>query len=422
HMEAGTVEPISATGEHGAGLVPRAPEVLDHFVAAFNGGFQTQHGEFGMAADGIEYLPPKPYAATVVELRDGSNGFGAWPDSARVPKDIVAFRQNLTALVENGKFNPWGRTWWGGAPPGWPDRIHTARSAICLTVEGFVGYFYSGSISAQDLAKSMLMARCSFGIHLDMNMGHAGFEFYNVAPEAHLAPLGRPLQSDWEAQGQVPEMPGYAFRARRMIRGMGHMLFPRYIHREARDFFYLTSRSILPGAPAKTASSSPDPGPGEGAWTTHGLPQHGFPYALATTWLHGDARRPKLKLELLRADPHTMDPAQAADTKAPTVLSIASAPRGPLTLWWSGGLFAIGSGLPHDGENTAIALAEGFAVGAPQAAAARIGIGVEDIDGMLLSVELPAGASSDAPTAVAMDALLERLGCTRRMLLPEGDR
>ena len=44
-------------------------------------------------------------------------------------------------------------------------------------------------------------------------------------------------------------MPGYVFRARRMIRGMGHMLFPRYIQREARDFFYLTSRAILPGAP-----------------------------------------------------------------------------------------------------------------------------------------------------------------------------
>ena len=125
HMEAGTVEPISATGEHGSGLIPRVPEVMEHVVAAFNGGFQAQHGEYGMQANGIEYLPPKPYAATVVELRDGSNGFGAWPDSAAVPDDVIGMRQNLTALVENGKFNPWGRTWWGGAPPGWPDQIHT---------------------------------------------------------------------------------------------------------------------------------------------------------------------------------------------------------------------------------------------------------------------------------------------------------
>ncbi len=38
HMEAGTVEPISATGEHGSGMIPRTPEVMEHVVAACNGG------------------------------------------------------------------------------------------------------------------------------------------------------------------------------------------------------------------------------------------------------------------------------------------------------------------------------------------------------------------------------------------------
>ncbi len=292
HMEAGTVEPISANGEHGSGMIPRVPEVMGHVVAAFNGGFQAQHGEYGMQANGIEYLPPKPYGATVVELRDGSNAFGAWPASAAVPDDVIGMRQNLTALVQDGKFNPWGRTWWGGAPPGWPDQIHTARSAICLTREGFSGYFYSSSISAEDLAQAMLAARCSFGIHLDMNVGHAGFEFYDVAPEGQLAPMSRPMQGDWEAQGKVPDMAGYGFRARRMIRGMGHMLFPRYIQREARDFFYLTSRSILPGSPVAPAGSTVPPDPGEGQWRTRGLPQHGFPYAVATTWVRAGRARP----------------------------------------------------------------------------------------------------------------------------------
>ena len=50
----------------------------------------------------------------------------------------------------------------------------------------------------------MLDARCAYGIHLDMNPGHAGFEFYDVAPEGKLAPLGRPMQNDWEAEGKVP--------------------------------------------------------------------------------------------------------------------------------------------------------------------------------------------------------------------------
>ncbi len=422
HMEAGTVEPTSATGEHGPGMVPRAPEVLKHLVAGFNGGFQALHGEYGMDANGIEYLPPKPYAATVVELRDGSNGFGAWPSSAPVPDDVVAFRQNLTALVQDGRFNPWGRTWWGGTPPGWPDQVHSARSAICLTREGFVGYFYGTSIAADDLAQGMLAARCSFGIHLDMNPGHAGFEFYDVAPAGQLAPLGRPLQSDWEAEGKVPDMAGYVFRARRMIRGMGHMLFPRYIQREARDFFYLTSRAILPGARAPTAASAPEPD--EGTWRTKGLPQHGFPYALATTWVRPDARRPDLRVRIVRADPRTMRPAApteagAGEPAAPTVLSLIAPVRGELSLWWSDGSFAIAPSAP---ARDATLLAAGHGAADAAATTARAEVGVEDEDGMLVWVELPADARADASTAVAMDTLLERLGCSGRMALPGAAR
>jgi hypothetical protein len=418
HMEAGTVEPISATGEHGSGMIPRTPEVMEHVVAAFNGGFQAQHGEYGMQADGIEYLPPKPYAATVVEYRDGTNGFGAWPAAAPVPDDVLGMRQNLTALVQNGKFNPWGRTWWGGAPPGWPDQVHTARSAVCLTQEGFAGYFYSSSISAEDLAQAMLTARCAFGIHLDMNVGHAGFEFYDVAPEGRLGPLGRPLQNDWEATGKVPDMPGYVFRGRRMIRGMGHMLFPRYIQREARDFFYLTSRSILPGAPI-----APDPtvatarDPDEGRWHTKGLPQHGFPYAIATTWV----RAANLKLRIVRADPRALRPDVALGTGSGGKLTILSlvAPAAPTrasrTLWWHAGLFAIDATSP---AKEATAMLGGCSTAAPCAASAGASVGIADEDGMLVWVELPPGTHPTEATGAAMDALLTRLGCSARMAVP----
>jgi hypothetical protein len=394
-------------------MIPRVPEVMGHVVAAFNGGFQAQHGEYGMQANGIMYLPPKPYAATVVELRDGSNGFGAWPNAPDVPPEVIGFRQNLTALVQDGRFNPWGRTWWGGAPPGWPDQVHTARSALCMTREGFSGYFYSASISPEDLAQAMLAARCAFGIHLDMNVGHAGFEFYDVAREGELAPMGRPLQGDWEAQGKVPDMPGYVFRGRRMIRGMGHMLFPRYIQRESRDFFYLTSRTILPGAPIPPASGAREREPDEGQWRTRGLPQHGFPYAVATAWVH---ERPGLKLRVVRADPRTMHPASPGEEA--TVLSLVApgAPaRAPRSLWWRDGLFAVGAAAPGPGAQ---ALLGGCSTTDACAASARAGVGVEDEDGMLLWVELPPDARPDAGTAAAIDSLLARLGCSSRMAVP----
>ena len=420
HTEAGTVEPIGPSGEHGPGLVPRTPEVMKHLVAGFNGGFQPQHGEYGMQANGIEYLPPKPYAATVVELRDGSNGFGAWPppESADLPLlgEIVAMRQNLTALVQNGRFNPWGRTWWGGTPPGWPDQIHSTRSAICLTGEGFIGYFYSTSISADDLAQAMLDARCAFGIHLDMNPGHAGFEFYNVSSQAGgLKPLGRSLQADWEAEGRVPDMTGYVFRSRRMIRAMGHMLFPRYIQREARDFFYLTARPLLPGAPLETG---PSPEPGEGQWRTKGLPQHGFPYALATTWLHPGPRT----LRVLRADPRAMAPAPegASGVQSPTVLALTAGSRGTLSLWWHDAVFSISASSPAPG---AAVLAGGVPLSSPLAASARAAVGVQDEDGVLVWVEIPPdggsiGRSETGANLRAMEALLDRAGCSARMALP----
>jgi hypothetical protein len=411
HMEAGTVEPISATGEHGAGKIPRTPEVMKHVVAAFNGGFQAQHGEYGMRADGVEYLPAKPYAATVVELSDGSNGFGAWPASPSVPSDVVALRQNLTALVQNDRFNPWGRGWWGGAPPGWPDNVHTARSALCLTHEGFVGYFYSANISPEDLAQGMLAARCAFGIHLDMNLGHAGFEFYDVAEGEAPTPLGRPLQGDWEAQGKVPDMPGYTFRARRMIRGMGHMLFPRYIQREARDFFYLTSRATLPGAPATAASAAAHPEPDEGLWITRGLPQHGYPYAIARTWVRASGGA---KLRVVRADPRALKPAADGQDASPVVLSFVAPKRGPITLWSSEGAFSVGARAPSPG---AAALASGVLLADAEAKTARAAAGVEDEDGMLVWVELPPDVAADASTAAALDGALAKLGCGARLLV-----
>ncbi len=247
HMEAGTVEPKSATGEAGPGLVPRSRDVLPRFVAGFNGGFQAVHGDYGMKAGGVSYLPPKPYAATVMELSNGSTAFGTWPKDGDVPADVWSFRQNMTALVQDGKYNPWGRTWWGGTPEGWADNIHTTRSGICLTEEGFVGYFYGIDVSPEALANGMLRARCTYGIHLDMNPGLCGFEFYHVQNASDVRPLGRNLDASWESEGELKPLADgkelLRFRTRRMIKSMGHMNFPQYIHRDARDFFYLTLRS-----------------------------------------------------------------------------------------------------------------------------------------------------------------------------------
>lgn len=426
HMEAGTVEPVSATGEAGPGKIPRKKEVLRHVVGGFNGGFQATHGEFGMQVDGMLYLPPKPYAATVLEMRDGTTAFGAWPKGEDVPADVLSFRQNMTFMVQNDKYNPWGRAWWGGVPPGWHDAIHTTRSGLCLTKEGFVAYLFGHDIGPEPLGRAMLAARCQLGMHLDMNPGLAGFEFYNVQPSSTFTPLGRPLQSDWEAEGTIKDMPEFKFRARRMTRSMGHILFPRYLHRDARDFFYLTTRNVLPGAPIEPGVE----------WRVKGLPQHGYPYASAITSVLLPAVGER-RVRVLRLDPRTLAPApttDGSDDKARTVVVFGKPPRTSTSvrngagevpsarneenkLWFGSHAFTIDA----SGPPNAVVIADVVAPNASDAGAARGAVGISDDDGMLQWIELMPEDPPSAETSKAMLEVLERIGCASRGLVA-GDR
>ena len=115
HGAPGAEEPMGATGETGTGAIPRDERTMSRVLAGFNGAFQALHGEFGVFGEGIVLLPPKPYAATVALLADGTTAFGTWPGSQpEIPDDIVEFRQNLTPMIDEGVFNPWHRSYWGG--------------------------------------------------------------------------------------------------------------------------------------------------------------------------------------------------------------------------------------------------------------------------------------------------------------------
>ena len=411
HMMAGSVEPKGASGEAGPGIIPRTPERMKRLVAAVNGGFQALHGEWGMMGDGIIYLPPKPYAATVAEMRDGTTGFGTWPRDPMVPPTILSYRQNLTPLVLDGKINPYKRGWWGGTPEGWEDRVHSTRTGICLTDEDFVAYFYGNEIDVMPLAQAMVQTRCKYGLHLDMNPGHTGLEFYRVAPNGLLPDLGRPLDKKWEAEGPVPFMDGWTFRARRMVRFMGLMNFPRYIQREARDYFYLTLRDVIPGQDVKPVVTPALPD--EGRWRTKGLPQHGFPYAVATTHLRPDGARPDAKVLLVKLDPRTLRVAEGeGEAKEPVVtLSNASTRQGAVTLWMTPRAFVISSEAVPGGAAIVSGSAPG-AVGTKVMAA----IGIQDEDGMLVYAEVQEGRRESEDGAL-LSSLLETLGCSSRLLL-----
>ena len=284
----GTREPESATGQRGTGQIPRDEMTSRMLVGAFDGGFQAMHGEFGMMADDRVYLPPKPWAATVAIMDDGRIGMGSWPApnwrgayydenlaNAQIPESMVDMRQNLTSVVEGGVYNPWGRWWWGAAPPGATEQTLTHRSGMCITEEGFAAFFWGGGLGPEALGQAMISARCARSMHLDMNSGHCGFEFfrpYSPTPDPRDPALPTVARVDHDSQydGEFPGVPSMQIRARKAVDSM-QMRFPRYTQRDPRDFFYLTLRPVLPG-PALSDGT---------ALSSESLPHGGWPYAFA---------------------------------------------------------------------------------------------------------------------------------------------
>jgi hypothetical protein len=202
---------------------------------------------------------------------------------------------------------------------------------------------------------------------------------------------------------------------------MGLMNFPRYIKREARDYFYMTLRHVLPGP--GIAPAAPSPETGEGQWRVKGLPQHGFPYALALTELRPEASRADVRVRVLAVDPRTVSASSGEGGAAPqggkTIAIVgageAAASGDALSVWHSAGSFSIAAAAPVAGSTR---LATGRAVaGTPTAVA---GAGVRDEDGMLLYVELSAGGQAGQEGAgvpgALLDGFLKRLGCSTRVL------
>ncbi|MCC7536651.1 MAG: hypothetical protein IT379_10580 [Deltaproteobacteria bacterium] len=339
HVVMGTREPRSATGQTGTGMIPRDEETMRTVVAAFNGGFQAVHGEFGMMADGTLYLPPKPWASTVGIFDDGRVGLGTWPgpvrqgagaggraDWAHLPEGMVGMRQNLTAVVEDGVWNPYHRYWWGsaigvaGVADGDPrpnESIVTHRSAVCLTREGFVGYFWGSGLTAEALAAGMNAARCVHAMHLDINPGHCSMELYRAGPTPSLPHVRIDERTQFETT--LDGLAGWTVRGRKAIRAMSSIRWPRYIRRDARDFFYLTLRPVLPGPPL------PD---GTGEWSTRALPHAGWPHAFARATIAIDGRTVWLvRIDASRALPSVA--ARADTTRALAYLAdAASLPSG----------------------------------------------------------------------------------------------
>lgn len=226
NLVAGTITPESSFGTRGDGLMPRDPEVIDRLVGAFNGGFKTAHGAYGMMVERKTIMPAMPYAATIAVSDQGQVRMGSWYNSMTPPEDLKSLRQNLPPLVADGVFNPTGKRKWGGTASDL-DGIHTTRSGVAIRGDDTLIFAWCSSCSADSIGAAMLAAGCQYGMHLDMNPTHTGFSFYR-AETRDIAPDG-------------------TLKAHKVARGSKAMAFKesRYLNRDVKDFFYLTLRQSL---------------------------------------------------------------------------------------------------------------------------------------------------------------------------------
>ncbi|HVR21369.1 MAG TPA: phosphodiester glycosidase family protein [Polyangiaceae bacterium] len=218
---AGSVEPKSDRAGTKSGRPGVVPEIdRPKLVAAFNGGFKAEHGQFGMMVDGRELLAPKQHSCTLASTRDGALRIGTWTELESTRGELAWWRQTPGCMFENGVLHPGLRSPdtknWGATLDG---NTVIRRSAVGLSSDGktlFVGI--SNSTTARAMAFGMNHAGAVTVAQLDVNFSFPRFLLYQPDAETgELSALGA-------VKGLLYEADEYLERA------------------STRDFFYVTAR------------------------------------------------------------------------------------------------------------------------------------------------------------------------------------
>jgi hypothetical protein len=151
------------------------PPVLAHtglgaLVATFNSGFTLTDNRGGFYEDGRTAKPLVTGEASLVMFRDGTATVGAWNQQVRMAPSVVAVRQNLDLMINNGKIAPdigvndtptWGYTL--------GNTYDVFRSGIGVTASGALVYVAGNALSTTTLARILQRAGAVRAMELDIN-------------------------------------------------------------------------------------------------------------------------------------------------------------------------------------------------------------------------------------------------------------
>lgn len=181
---AGTVEPRALTAEGRAAERPGLVPVGDQrgLLAAFNGGFKTEHGQHGMFVDGVTLVPARNGLCTIAGFSDGSLAVGSWERIAAdfSAREVAFLRQAAPCMVEGGRTNPAladaNTRRWGAALAG---ETVIRRSAFGLDGQRARAYVaITNDTSAPALAAAMRHAGATDVAQLDVNWSYPKFVLF----------------------------------------------------------------------------------------------------------------------------------------------------------------------------------------------------------------------------------------------------
>jgi hypothetical protein len=172
---AGTEEPESDNPDvsllEPRGLIATADEPA--LLAAFNGGFRTRHGHYGMITSGVTLVPMREGMCTIAGDASGHLAIGSWKRGSALDSGTW-YRQTPPCMVERGTLHPgladpasrkWGATLEG--------ETVIRRSALGVDRSGkqmFIGI--SNSTTARALGLGMQRAGAETVAQLDVNWSY----------------------------------------------------------------------------------------------------------------------------------------------------------------------------------------------------------------------------------------------------------
>jgi len=190
-MDTSKVKAVMYQGDQEPGKGPwanQAPLPVDQrgqLVAAFNSGFRLEHSKGGYFAEGRTVRDLVDGGASLVIKNDGRTYIGMWGRDYTMAPDVVAVRQNLSLIVDNGApadglehdvLNQWGFTV--------KNELLVWRSGVGMTADGALLYAAGPGLSVKSLADVLVAAGAVRAMEMDINPDWTNFFVYDAADAA----------------------------------------------------------------------------------------------------------------------------------------------------------------------------------------------------------------------------------------------